>query len=528
MAQIVEIITTSGLTLSAKLFLDGSDTVVATADSVTESINRLSVYLASFSGVSNGIYLVIAFESGTPVTTFYVKIDNSNGIWTQRVSPLGFESIETVSSIGSGGVTSASIAANAIGSTQIASDALLGIASAVWQDSSPSDFSVASSIGKSLYTSGIIPGAAGGLFIAGTNAATTVTTSFTTTFTGNLTGSIGSVTSAVSVGTISTDAISAAAVSAAAVSKIQLGLSTYSGGDTSGTTTLLSRLTSTRAGYLDNLSGGAIMLASSYTAPPTESSIATAVWSKEISTPQLPGTAADFVQDTHETSDRLSGMLEVDGLVYRWTSNSLEQSPTGASAVDTNCVSQASVAGDVILDLGDSQSGLTLTASVLNSSGDFVVKDITDGFVEFGQGNYGWTYNFLDDFRGYVVFYEGTVGSDSDFLSVSIKASVPVSFKRELAVTVGSVFVDHDYGGQDNLSFLDNDNQPISEAIVDVFLSSNWEANLRSTQYRIASVMTDVHGHWKTGVNLDPGEYTLLYYKPGHFNPTTVDLTVTE
>jgi len=40
-------------------------------------------------------------------------------------------------------------------------------------------------------------GAAGGVFIAGTNAATTVTTSFTTTFTGNLTGSVGSVTGAV-------------------------------------------------------------------------------------------------------------------------------------------------------------------------------------------------------------------------------------------------------------------------------------------------------------------------------------------
>jgi hypothetical protein len=37
-------------------------------------------------------------------------------------------------------------------------------------------------------------GAAGGLFIAGTNAATTITTSLTTTFTGNLTGSVGSVT----------------------------------------------------------------------------------------------------------------------------------------------------------------------------------------------------------------------------------------------------------------------------------------------------------------------------------------------
>lgn len=41
------------------------------------------------------------------------------------------------------------------------------------------------------------PGAAGGLFIAGTNAATTVTTSLTTTFTGNLTGSVASVTGAV-------------------------------------------------------------------------------------------------------------------------------------------------------------------------------------------------------------------------------------------------------------------------------------------------------------------------------------------
>jgi hypothetical protein len=40
-------------------------------------------------------------------------------------------------------------------------------------------------------------GATGGLFIAGTNAATTVTTALTTTFTGNLTGSVASVTGAV-------------------------------------------------------------------------------------------------------------------------------------------------------------------------------------------------------------------------------------------------------------------------------------------------------------------------------------------
>ena len=65
------------------------------------------------------------------------------------------------------------------------------IATGVWQDTTAGDFTVASSIGKSLFTSGAVPGASGGLFIAGSNAATTVN------FTGNLSGSVGSVTGAV-------------------------------------------------------------------------------------------------------------------------------------------------------------------------------------------------------------------------------------------------------------------------------------------------------------------------------------------
>lgn len=71
------------------------------------------------------------------------------------------------------------------------------IATGVWQDATGGDFTAASSIGKSLYTSGVVPGGTNGLFIAGTNAATTITTSLTTTFTGSLTGSVASVTGAV-------------------------------------------------------------------------------------------------------------------------------------------------------------------------------------------------------------------------------------------------------------------------------------------------------------------------------------------
>lgn len=73
------------------------------------------------------------------------------------------------------------------------------VATAVWQDATSGDFTVSGSIGKSLFTSGAVPGATGGLFIAGTNAATTVTTAFTTTFTGSLTGSVASVTAPVTI-----------------------------------------------------------------------------------------------------------------------------------------------------------------------------------------------------------------------------------------------------------------------------------------------------------------------------------------
>jgi hypothetical protein len=58
-------------------------------------------------------------------------------------------------------------------------------------------FNVSSPTGTLNSIPDAVAGATGGLFIAGTNAATTVTTALTTTFTGNLTGSVASVTGAV-------------------------------------------------------------------------------------------------------------------------------------------------------------------------------------------------------------------------------------------------------------------------------------------------------------------------------------------
>ncbi len=92
------------------------------------------------------------------------------------------------------------------------------IATGVWQDSTAGDFTASSSIGKGLYTSGVAPGAAGGLFIAGTNAATTVTTAFTTTFTGNLTGNVGGNVTG-SVGSVAAGGITATSIADGAIDR---------------------------------------------------------------------------------------------------------------------------------------------------------------------------------------------------------------------------------------------------------------------------------------------------------------------
>lgn len=99
------------------------------------------------------------------------------------------------------------------------------------------------------------------------------------TGTGQINLSSGKVPATIAAGDIATDAITAAAIAAAAVTKIQTGLSTYAGGDTSGVTTLLARLTSTRAGLLDYLDAAiSTRLASaSYTSPPSAATIAAAV-----------------------------------------------------------------------------------------------------------------------------------------------------------------------------------------------------------------------------------------------------------
>ncbi len=104
------------------------------------------------------------------------------------------------------------------------------VATAVWQDTTAGDFTVASSIGRSLYTSGALPGASGGLFIAGSNAATTVNITGTITTATNLTNlpsipanwltTAGINNGAFTAAKFATDAIDSTVLAASAASEI--------------------------------------------------------------------------------------------------------------------------------------------------------------------------------------------------------------------------------------------------------------------------------------------------------------------
>jgi hypothetical protein len=78
------------------------------------------------------------------------------------------------------------------------------VATGVWQDATAGDFTIASSIGKSLYTTGNAPGAASGIAIVGSNMGTATSVSgavgsVTGNVGGNVVGSVASVTAAVAV-----------------------------------------------------------------------------------------------------------------------------------------------------------------------------------------------------------------------------------------------------------------------------------------------------------------------------------------
>ena len=80
--QTIEFAAPTGETITAKLYAAGSDTVAATASSVTEQTNRKGVYYAVVTSSLSGIYRLVATDaSNAPLATWWVTLADANGTY---------------------------------------------------------------------------------------------------------------------------------------------------------------------------------------------------------------------------------------------------------------------------------------------------------------------------------------------------------------------------------------------------------------------------------------------------------------
>lgn len=88
---------TTGQSLTAQLFEIDSDTVVATAASVTEATNRKGRYAATFSDVDAGDYLMVYFIDGSAAGSEFFTLAGTDGEsvlpWSERYAQVDLRKV---------------------------------------------------------------------------------------------------------------------------------------------------------------------------------------------------------------------------------------------------------------------------------------------------------------------------------------------------------------------------------------------------------------------------------------------------
>jgi len=91
---------------------------------------------------------------------------------------------------------------------------------------------------------------------------------------------------------------------------------------------------------------------------------------------------------------------------------------------------------------------------------------------------------------------------------------------------VGSISVDHDYGGTDNLAYIVDGGQAVDDATVQAYLKTDYDAGNRTRNYVRAETRTDANGRFENEFRLNADTYTFVYYKQGEYGPDTQDVVV--
>lgn len=85
--------------------------------------------------------------------------------------------------------------------------------------------------------------------------------------------------------------------------------------------------------------------------------------------------------------------------------------------------------------------------------------------------------------------------------------------------------IDHNFGGVDNLQYVDDAGDPIEDADVYAFTQAAWDASAATIQ-AIDVTKTKTDGRWVDPFFLVPGSYTIVFKKPNFYGPNTKDIIV--
>lgn len=170
--------------------------------------------------------------------------------------------------------------------------------------------------------------------------------------------------------------------------------------------------------------------------------------------------------DTDELQMRFGLMIEADDADWRFDANALEQAPSGGGGG------------------GDATEANQLA----------IIAD-------------------LDEIKG--------VGFDTDDHSLSaIRARGDAAWGSGGS---GSVPVNHNTGGTDALRFVDGSGAGIEGASVVAYVKEDYDDGIFTMRGQVA---TGADGRWTSNLMLDEDvPYTLVFYKPGAFGPTTANVT---
>jgi hypothetical protein len=247
--------------------------------------------------------------------------------------------------------------------------------------------------------------------------------------------------------------------------------STYAGGDTSGVSTLLTRLSSVRAGYLDNLSAGAVAQASNLATLAGYVDTEVAAIQADVTTllTRLSSIRAGYLDnlsagavaqasnlatlagyvDTEVAAilaiaTKLDTALELDGAVYRFTLNALELAPSGGSGVADWTADERTairtilgIPGSGITPTVPSAGALKVIDDLLDTEVAAIQADVTTLLTRLSSARAG----YLDNLSAGAVAQASNLATLAGYVDTEVAAILAIAQKLDTALELdGAVY----------------------------------------------------------------------------------------